>query len=90
MDMYFLAMNKIIHLPLHVILFLKQKKQMRVFNLMHSNNLCNKLVFIFYSGKHFQIVFDVDSYKYYIKDLRLGSGTFKKITSETVTSNILT
>ena len=30
-------------------------------------------------GRHFQISYDINSYKYYIKDLKFGSGTFEKL-----------
>ena len=34
-------------------------------------------------GRHFRIRFDINSMKYYIKDLGCGYGTFKKISGET-------
>ena len=34
-------------------------------------------------GRHFRIRFDINSMKYYIKDLGVGYGTFKKIISKT-------
>ncbi len=37
-----------------------------------------------YIGRHFQIYFNLESMKYYLKDLGNGFGTFVKIQSETL------
>ena len=43
-------------------------------NDVNTNNENNNII-----GRHFRIRFDINSMKYYIKDLGLGYGTFKKI-----------
>ena len=43
-------------------------------NDVNTNNENNNII-----GRHFRIRFDINSLKYYIKDLGLGYGTFKKI-----------
>jgi len=38
-------------------------------------------------GRHFQLYYNIDSFKYYIKDLGTGSGSFMKIKTETILRN---
>jgi hypothetical protein len=60
-----------------MIIFSKTENRMRL-------NLNQGKLNPYIRGKHFQIFYNIEQSKYYIKDLGVGYGSFMKIKTETV------